>query len=187
MTKINTKDFKKDLVSGLKYPWNKGSRLWYILWVLVPIFGWFVLGGYFKKIVKTLVTKQRKELPKLGSVFENFIEGVVIFVFMIPTFIVFGIIGSIPFLGNLASVFLSVFLVPWITINFFIKGNFMALWEIKKAFNLVFDNIKEYLFAYIKTIMYGIIYGILSLILIGIPCAVFGRLYYLTAFYKKHK
>ena len=187
MEKISVKTFKKDLVSGLKYPWNKGSRLLYILWVLVPIFGWFVLGGYFKKIVKTLVTKQRRELPKLGSVFESFIEGIVIFILMIPTFVVFGMIGSIPFLGNITSAFINIFLLPWLTINFFMKGNFKSLWEIKKAFNIVFDNIKEYLFAFIKTAVYGIIYGILSLILIGIPCAVFGRMYYLTAFYKKHK
>ena len=41
--KNDGEEFKNSLVEGLKYPWQKGVRLWNILWLLLPIFGWFAL------------------------------------------------------------------------------------------------------------------------------------------------
>ena len=58
MTKEKT--ITDSLEMGLKYPWQKPSRLWYALWLLLPIFGWLALVGYSKTIVKHLVSGKRK-------------------------------------------------------------------------------------------------------------------------------
>lgn len=182
-----SEEFGKSLKKGLKYPWNKASRLWNILWVLVPIFGWFALAGYSKIIIRELIKGQRKNLPAFGKFWSNFKQGVIIFVFLIPTMFVLNIIGVIPFFGGTLSLLISVFLFPWLIMNFFIEETFNSLWEVKKAFNIVTENIVDYLWAYLKTIIYMIVYGILSIFLIGIPCYSFGGYYFLTEFYKNHK
>jgi hypothetical protein len=187
MSKMNFENFKKELKIGLKYPWNNSSRLWYILWILVPIFGWAALIGYYKTIVNNLISNNRKELPPFGDVMTNFKEGVMIFIFFIPTFVVLGLVSIIPFVGQAINVFASIFLVPWLSINFFTKGTFDSLWELKKAFNIVTNNIKEYIYVWLKTAVFSIIYAVLSLVLVGIPCGTFGKMYFFTEFYTKYK
>ena len=109
-----------------------------------------------------------------------------VFVFFIPTIIVLMILQMIPFIGQLVYIVLIVFIVPWLTVNFFVKGTFVSLWELDKAFHKVFDNAIEYLIAYLKTLVYSVIYGLLSLILVGIPCYMFGQLFFIADFYRKH-
>jgi hypothetical protein len=186
----NKKDFesfKSSLKEGLKYPWNKASRLWYILWLLFPIFGWFALLGYFKRIVRELVKGNKKQLPEFGKFWENFKQGIMIFIFMIPTFLVMAIVGMIPFIGQVLSTLINVFLLPWLMINFFVKETFDSLWEIKKAFNIVFENAIDYIFAYLKTLIFSLIYILLCFVLVGIPCYLFGSSFYLAEFYKSYK
>ena len=142
--------------------------------------------GYGKVIIKALVSGKRKELPSFGKFWTNFKEGVVIFIFFIPTFMVLILIGLIPIAGNAVATLFNIFLLPWLIINFLVKGTFDSLWEIKKSFNLVFDNVVEYLFAYLKTLVYALIYAILSIVLVGIPCYIFGGSYFLTDFYRNH-
>jgi hypothetical protein len=178
--------FTQSIEQGLKYPWNKASRLWYILWILVPIFGWFALIGYMKTIVKELVTKQRKELPEFGPFWDNFTQGVKVIIFIIPTYIVLSLIGAVPIIGTALYYIVSIFIIPWLMINFFVKDSFSALWELQKAFDIVFNNAVEYIIAAIKTLIYEVVYGLLSIVLIGIPCYAFGNLYFLTDFYKKY-
>ena len=185
--KMDADSFKKDLKLGLKYPWNKASRLWNILWILIPILGFFALFGYLKKIVRAIVKGKNKQLPEFGNFFTNLSDGFIIFIFMIPTFLVLGLLALVPLVGELLYALAVIFLVPWLTVNFFMKETFDSLWEIKKAFNIVVDNIREYLFAFLKTICYLVIYWFLSLVSIGIPCLMFGKAYYLAEFYKKYK
>jgi len=182
-----SEEFGKSLKQGLKYPWNKASKLWNMLWILLPIFGWFALAGYVKKIVRELINGQRKNLPAFGGFWSNFKQGIIIFIFLIPTMFVLSIISAIPIIGGTLNLLVSIFLVPWLIMNFFVKETFNALWEVKKAFNIVTENIVDYLWAYLKTLIYTAIYGILSIFLIGIPCYLFGRSYFLTEFYKNYK
>ena len=185
--KRNGKNFGESLQGGLAYPWNKASRLLNGLWLLLPIFGWFALLGYFKRIVRELILKQNKELPAFGNFWFNFKEGIIIFVFFIPTWIVLMLISLVPFFGGILNLLINIFILPWLVMNFFIKEEFSALWDLRKAFDIVFGNAKEYIIAYVKTIIYTVIYGLLSLVLIGIPPSLFGGYYFLAEFYKKFK
>ena len=135
--KVDSKSFGQDLGEGLKYPWNKARRLWNILWFLIPIFGWFALGGYIKKIVKELATGQRNELPAFGSFWNNFVQGVKVFVFLIPIYIVIMLISMIPFgIGTILYYLITIFIMPWLIMNFFVNETFNSIWELKKAFNI---------------------------------------------------
>jgi hypothetical protein len=188
MTKKLTKnEFSKEFKVGFNYPWGKASRLWNILWVLLPIFGWFALGGYCKKIVRSLVSGNTKELPVFGGFWNNFKEGVFIFVFMIPTMVVLMMLNLVPLVGQLAYFIAAIGLLPWLVINFFVKETFESLWEIEKAYNAVAKNIIEYLFMMLKSIVFVIVYGVLCIVLVGIPCLAFGHNFFIAEFYRRHK
>lgn len=187
MEKMTKESFINGLKEGLKYPWGKASRLWLVLWVLVPIFGWFALGGYGKKIVRSIVSGHKKELPEFGKFWTNFKEGIFILVFMIPTMVVLVLMSTVPFIGKTVTILADLFLFPWLATNFFMKETFDSLWEIKKAYQIVSNHLVEYLFMFLKTIAYTIIYGILSIVLVGIPCLSFGSNFYWAEFYGKHK
>ncbi|MBD3354476.1 DUF4013 domain-containing protein [Candidatus Woesearchaeota archaeon] len=186
MTK-QTEDFGESLKQGLKYPWNKASRLWNILWLIVPIFGWFALIGYGKKIIRELISGKRKKIPMFGNPWVNFKQGVIVIVMFIPTMIALGIINMIPVVGGTLYMLISIFILPWLTMNFFIEETFSSLWDVRKAFDIVFGNAMEYIIAYLKTLIYSVIYGLLSIVLIGIPCYTFGYFYFLTEFYSTYK
>ena len=186
MAKKKTKNFSKDLQEGLKYPWNKAGILWNILWMLIPIFGWFAIIGYVRNITVGLVKGKRKELPAFGKFWDNFLMGLKLFIYLIPTIIVLMVISAIPMVGSILQLLVAIFLLPWLMINLFVKDEFGALWELKKAFNMVFDNARDYILAYLKTLVFSLIYGIASMVLIGIPCSVFGKYYFLTEFYSKY-
>ena len=184
--KLDEKEFKRTLSEGLKYPWAKAGRLWNILWILLPIYGWFALMGYVKKIVRDLVNGKMAELPKFGSSWKNFKDGMIVFIFLIPTMIALGLLNIIPFAGTAAYFLASIFLLPWLVINFMVKETFDSLWELKNAFNNVFNNAVEYIFVYLKTLVFIIIYSILSFVLVGIPCYMFGYPYFLAGFYRRY-
>ncbi|MCB9358820.1 DUF4013 domain-containing protein [Candidatus Woesearchaeota archaeon] len=176
----------KNLSTGLQFPWSRASRLWYILWGIVPIFGWFLLIGYVKTVVLELVKGKNKELPKIEGLGESFVEGVKIVIFLIPTMVVLGLISAIPFGGQALASLIGLFIVPWLLIDFLVTGKFESLWKIQETFDVVIGNSLEYVSSLIKTIVYAIVYGCLSFVLVGIPCLFFGQGYFLADFYRKH-
>ena len=173
---------------GIKFPWQKPAKLWYGLWLLVPIIGWFALGGYWIKIIKALVAGKNKELPEFGKFWDNFVDGVVLFVKILPLVIVVSLLEHIPLIGEILQFAVSILFVPYLLINTVITGKFEESFNIKKAWNIVIvKKFADYLIVLVKTIGYVIVYGILSIVLVGIPCLMFGEYYYFCDFYAKNK
>lgn len=172
---------------GMGYPWGNASRLWNILWGLIPILGILALIGYFQKIAQALAKKDFKGLPQFGKFWDNTSKGFVLFIKYLPLAVVLWIISSVPVIGKLASTIISIFILPWLVINFFVKDDFAALWEVKKAVNIVSKNLQDYVISFLKQFAYWIIYGIASIILIGIPCNVLGGYVFIVDFYNRHK
>jgi hypothetical protein len=50
---------------AFKYPFNKASRMWNILWMFLPIFGWLALGGYSIRIIQEFSKGKFKNLPAM--------------------------------------------------------------------------------------------------------------------------
>lgn len=187
MQTLAKKEKYSEFLEGLLYPWRKMGKLWNILWLLIPIIGWLAILGYVKKIVNELVKGKNKGLPEFGKFGKNLVDGFWIFIKFIPWTILIMVISRIPQVGGLINTFIYIFILPYLTIHFFVTGKFEDLFAFKKVANEVFNNIKEYFIAFLKTIGFGVIYYALSLVLIGIPCLTFGSYYYLAEFYAKHK
>ena len=63
-------------------------------------------------------------------------------------------------IGGILNLIIKLFLMPWLIINFLVEYKFEAMWEIKKAINIISRNFKEYSIALIKQIGYAIIFFI---------------------------
>lgn len=171
---------------GLKYPWGKPKRLWNVLWILIPILGIFAIMGYGKKIVNSIVKGNKKELPQFGSFGENLGIGFMLFLKVIPILIVLMIVNFIPVIGQIIYLIIAIFFLPWLMINLMQKYTIASTFEFDKAANIVFNNFVEYLVILVKSVVYAAIYGILSIVLVGIPCSIFGKYIYLADFYRKY-
>jgi len=182
---------KKDSIkfgSGFKYPFKRAAGLLNILWALIPIIGWFALYGYCINIVKHFIKGDFKQLPKFD--FSNNIGlGFFMFFKSIPFFIVLTIayivVGIIPFLGVLGNMFIAIFIAPILIINFYNKETVASLFEFSKLEG-VFNNMGEYVIAVLKTLALRIIFGIMILVLVGIPAGIFARNIFLSDFYRKY-
>jgi hypothetical protein len=154
--------------TALKYPFNKKVRLLNILWLFLPIIGWFALGGYSIVIVRSFLNAEFKEVPEFnfGS---NLSLGFFMFLKSLPFAICYGILSTlvsfIP-LGFLIQIFLGFFIVPILAINFFKHATIESYFEFDKV-NVVFDNFVDYLVATLKGIGLGIVLLFLPLVALG--------------------
>jgi len=175
--------------TAFKYPFNRMKGLLNILWVLLPILGWFALGGYGVRIVQEFTKGQFKKLPifkfssdmKLG--FFMFIKAIP---FILVYMIILAIVGAIgPWTTGLIRVFLEFFVLPILTVNFINKMTVGSFFELS-IINSVFANLGEYIIMMLKSILLFIIFIFMSIILIGIPGFVFTEHIFMANFYRKH-
>jgi len=177
-----------DFKSAFKYPFNRAKGLLNILWLLVPIIGWFILFGYGITIVKHFLKNNFKELPVM-DLKENLSLGFFMFLKSIPFVLVLFIIQAlavfIPMIGALASWFISLFVVPILTINFFKKETVSSYFEFE-ILKFVFNNFGDYLIALLKTIALTIIFFIMIIVLVGLPAGSFTKNIFFADFYRKN-
>ena len=185
--KSSTKNLKFNI--AFKYPFNRMKGLWNILWVLLPIIGWFALGGYGVRIVKEFTKGQFKKLPvfKFGDDFKlGFFMFIKAIPFVIVYMIVLGIIGLInPVVYGLARLFVELFAIPMLTINFMNKETVGSLFEFGIIGN-VFSNLGDYVVAVLKSILLWFVFLVMFLILVGIPAQMFTQHIFLADFYRRH-
>ncbi|MBI5881315.1 DUF4013 domain-containing protein [archaeon] len=178
-------------MDGLRYPWAKPGRLWNILWFFVPIIGWFALMGYMVRIVQALNKGKVKELPVMDNFWDKFTLGLMMFIKMLPFCILLGIVSWIlrlvPVAGAIAYGLIVLLIVPYLTINLFVTEKFASLFEFSKAVKVVANNFKKYVIALLLSLFYGAVYVVLSIVLVGIPCLMFGKSYFMVEFYRTAK
>ncbi len=162
--------------------------MWNILWMLLPIFGWFALGGYGVRITQEFSKGEFKKLPNL-KFSSDFRLGFFMFIKAIPFIIVYmtiiSILGKInPGVMGLANFFLGLFVCPILIINFFIKetvGSFFELGILKSVFN----NLNDYVVVLLKNILLAVIFFIMFIVLVGIPAGTFTKNIFLADFYRR--
>ncbi len=181
---METLDFK----TAFMYSFNRPKGMLNILWVLLPIIGWFALGGYGVRIIQEFSKGEFKQLPvfKFGSDLElGFMMFIKALPFVITYIIIISILNKIDIrMAGLANFLIGLFAVPILTINFFKKETVGSLFEfgIVKS---VFNNLGDYIVAILKSILLGIIFLIMFIILVGIPAGTFTKNIFLADFYRR--
>lgn len=174
--------------SAFKYPFNRAMGMWNILWVFVPIIGWFALGGYTVRIVKEFSNGKFDELPTF-SFGSDLSLGFMMFIKAIPFMIAYSafdaIMGSVgDFYVMLTNVLIGIFVVPILGINFFNKETVVSFFEFGVVID-VFNNLGDYVMAMLKSILLSIIFMIMIIVLVGIPAGAFTKNIFLADFYRR--
>ncbi|MAG78009.1 hypothetical protein CL616_01450 [archaeon] len=178
-----------DFKIAFKYPFNRAKGMWNILWILIPIIGWFALGGYTIRIVKEFVKGKFKQLPTFS--FKSDLKlGFFMFLKAIPFILVYAVIIIplrllFPWLDLIVELFLGLFITPILFINFFVKETIESLFEFK-IIKYVFKNIGDYFIAILKSLVLSLIFFLMWIILVGIPAGSFTKNIFLADFYRRN-
>ncbi len=92
---------------------------------------------------------------------------------------------SHPWLRIGFQLLISLFILPILTINFLKKETVGSYFE----FNIlksVFDNLGDYVLVILKSILLGIIFLVMWVILVGIPAGSFTQNMFLADFYRRN-
>lgn len=174
--------------TAFDYPFGRAKGMWNIFWLLLPIIGWFALGGYGIRIIKEFTKGKFKKLPifkfssdlKLGFfMFLKAIPFILAYMIVIVIFTAFG-----PFFEGLIRFLLEFLIVPVLTINFFVKETVSSYFEFKKL-KYVFSYFLEYLIVILKSILLFLVFLVMSVILVGIPANVFTQHIFIADFYRR--
>ncbi len=177
-----------DFGKAFKYPFNRWKGLFNILWLIIPIVGWFAIVGYQVRLVKEWIDGQFKELPKFNFM-KNLKLGFFMFLKSLPFAIALSILGwvfkKLGSFGTAIFTLLTLFLVPMLVINFYREETMASLWDFSKV-QPVFDNLGDYIVALLKQLVLGLVFAFLSIIFIGIPANAFTANIFLADFYRQH-
>tara|TARA_Y100000310_G_C20416037_1_gene684353 strand:- start:14 stop:565 length:552 start_codon:yes stop_codon:yes gene_type:complete len=177
-----------DFKTAFKYPFNRPKGMLNILWILLPIIGWFVLGGYLIRIVQEFIKGRFKRLPQLNFK-DNLNLGFFMFLkaipFVLAYMIVMGSLNTISlWVGIPIRILLEIFVVPILFINFFNKETIQSLFEFK-ILKVVYNNIGNYILVILKSIALALIFLIMIIVLVGIPAGSFTKNIFLADFYRR--
>jgi hypothetical protein len=176
-----------DFKTAFKYPFSRAKGMWNILWVLLPIIGWFALGGYSIRIIQEFIKGKFKELPTfnfssdLSLGFFMFLKAIP---FTLAYMIIVGTLTTINPWLRFVSLPFEIFLIPMLYVHFMKKMTVGSLFEFR-IIKPVIDNIGDYIVVILKSILLAIIFMILIVILVGIPAGAFTKNMFLADFYRR--
>lgn len=175
--------------TAFKYPFNRPKGMLNILWALIPIFGWFAIGGYGVRITREFVQGKFEQLPTFS--FKSDMElGFWIFLKSLPMVIgsfilLFLIVLSDPFfIGPFLNALFSLVVFPILLINLIVHGTVESSFDFSVV-KPVFLNFGEYCAMLIKSVFLGFVFLLLSLLLVGIPANVFTQNLFIADFYRR--
>lgn len=167
--------------AAFEYPLNRAAGLLNILWLIVPIYGWFLVIGYTVRIIQEFIDGKYKELPRIEHG-DDFALGFVMFFKYIPlaafTMMVMGIFQEV---GDIVVMFT----VPMLAMNFIDKMTVAASFDFRKV-KAIYNNFGEFVVAVLNSLLLFLVFGALSLVLIGIPCMFFAGEIFMANFFRKY-
>ncbi len=181
-----------DFTKAYKYPFRRWVGLLNILWLLVPVYGWFLLIGYKVRIINEFLVQKWNKLPEIrhGSDFTlgwlMFWKGFPAMAALIAAASLFGLesvrLGSWSMLLFTA---LALLIVPILSINFLKKQRVSACFEFDLV-RVVFHNFEDYVIALFNELALGMIWLVMAVILVGIPSAFYMKNVFMAEFYRTH-
>jgi len=195
---MKTLSFKE----AFRYPFNRWVGMFNILWILIPIIGWFALVGYNIRIIQRFIQNDFKELPifKFG---ENLRLGFKMFLKVIPFVIVYMLVigvstkiivnvgeillakeRTINLTISLVNIIIGIFVIPVLAMNFFNKETVTSFFELK-IIKSVFSNLGGYIMALLKSITLALTFLPMCIVPVGIPAGGFTKNIFLADFYRR--
>lgn len=178
---------KLDFKTAFKYPFNRAKGMLNFLWIFLPIIGWFALVGYGIRIIQEFSKGKFKQLPALK--FESDLKlGFFMFLkslpFVLSYIVVLIILHAIDSRLGLIRIFIEIFAIPILAINFMNKQTISSFFEFG-ILKSVFNNLGDYVVVILKSILLALIFFIMWIVLVGIPAGSFTKNIFLADFYRR--
>ncbi|MBW2969286.1 DUF4013 domain-containing protein [Candidatus Woesearchaeota archaeon] len=182
---------------ALKFPFARIKRLFYWLWILIPIFGWFAFSGYIMRIIQSVIKGKYKQAPKFGKFWPNFILGIYVFilsavigiVIMPVSFLQFA--GPFGFIAYYAVIIYISFIAPIMFIQLAEKESLTHAFNVVRAHKIVFGNFKEYIIVVLQQLAVAIVLLIASIpiitLIFTLPAMSYSKNYLYARFYRNVK
>jgi hypothetical protein len=170
--------------TAFNYPFNRMKAMWNIFLIFLPIIGWFTLLGYLVKITKEFAKGKFKKAPKL-EFGKDLKTGFFVFIKAIPLIIVCWILSAISVYSVILLILyylIAIFVLPILFINLFVKETVASSFELSLV-KVVFDNLGDYIIAFLKSILLSLIFLVMCIILIGFPAGAYTKNIFFGDFY----
>lgn len=171
---------------GLKYPFTNFKRLFNYYWLLIPVWGWFILCGYSIKIINEVRKGNIKGLPPIRPFKGLFKLGFFVAVLSLAYIIVMQIFLMINYIGWIGYLYLMLIL-PIAFIQFAETKNLRDGFDVVRATKTVFNNFGKYIIMYLKMIAAGLVLLVASIpiitLIVTLPAMGFMQYLFITDFY----
>ncbi len=175
---------------ALKYPFGKFARLFNYYWLLVPIWGWFVVYGYMIRVINDIWAGNESELPAIRPFGGLFSTGFFVLVISLALSILAGIASVIPYIGWLVYIYL-ILVIPVMIMQYAESKRVGDGFNFVRASKMVFMNFGNYIVMWLKVLVVAIVFLIASIpiitLIITIPAMSFSQYFLLADFYKQAK
>ncbi len=180
--------------SALKYPFAKWGRLFYWLWMLIPIIGWLAFSGYGIRVIQSILKGNVKEVPKFGPFWENCRLGLYAFVVGIAIGLVtsvfsflqmpMGIAGSVIYFA--VAIYIGL-VSPIMIIQLAETENLSKAFDVVRAHRIVFKNFRKYIIVVLQQFVVVLVFLLASIpiitLIFTIPALNYSKHYLYTRFY----
>lgn len=183
------------ITEALRYPFKKISRLFYWVWLLIPILGLIIYAGYLIKLVKSVIHETENIPPKFGSIKENIILGFYVL-------LIFAAYQTLIILLGVINMYFSYFLILIVIVSIYVnlivailyvqlaeRGKLKQGLNIIRATKIVLKNLDQFLVLLLKQIVLLLIWVLVSIpvitIIFTLPALCYGTAYIYADFYKK--
>ncbi|NOZ80672.1 MAG: DUF4013 domain-containing protein [DPANN group archaeon] len=170
------------LKDAFRYPFKNFRSFWNFLWIFLPVIGWFFLYGYFLQILGSVATGKDKALPKSIGFWTNFVEGLKFLVYLVPLYIVLGLISWLA--PGWVYVLLSLFAgIPYIylTPRYAVSRKFQDLYDFPIGWAMIFSHFGDVVLFIVFYIVLAVVWGIASILIITLvitlPALSYGTTY----------
>ncbi len=176
------------ITEALKYPFANWKRLFNYFWILVPVWGWFVVYGYLIRILENLRRGRHKELPAIHPFKGLFSTGFFLCVSIFAYTIILFALSLIPVLGWLIYIYVLL-ISPLLLLRYSETKKTKDIFDVVGASEIMFSHFKEYIIAWLKTIAFILILLVASLplitLIVTLPAVSLGQYYFFGEFYRE--
>jgi hypothetical protein len=183
---------------ALKYPFARFKRLFYILWLLIPILGWLAFSGYVLRIIQDILKGKQRQVPQFGKFWPNFKLGFLALVVSLVIAAVMMLVGLLQLvLGPWGTVIYYIVVIyvslvsPIMIVQLAETENLSKALNVVRAHKIVFGNFWPYIIMILKQIVVAIVFLLASIpiitLIFTLPASSYAKQYLYARFYTSVK
>ncbi len=179
---------------ALKYPFARFKRLFYWLWLFIPILGWLAFSGYVLRIIQDVIKGKHRQVPKFGQFWPNCKLGLLAWIISLVLVVIMMAVGSLQlFMGLWGMVIYYVVVIYISLISPIMIVQLAETEDLAKGFNfvrahkIVFKNFWPYIIMLLKQLVVTIVLLLASIpiitLIFTVPAMSYSKQYLFARFY----